>query len=77
MKTLILLARQLKKDIGCHHAQTGKYCPSDKYQTLQLRSDEAVGLAKYLICQLDSSHSASIFASAVGMPGYINLRGKL
>lgn len=69
-RTLMTLARELKKDIGVHVPYIGKQISSDKYYALQQRSDEAVALAKYLIQQLDNRSAAQAFAYAVGMPGY-------
>jgi hypothetical protein len=44
------------------------------YQRAQADSDLAVQQAKYLIQQLADRHDAVLFANAVGMPGYINMR---
>lgn len=71
-RTLLTLARQLKKDIGTHAKYIGTGISSDKYYALQQRSDEAVALAKYLIHQLENRAAAETFAYAVGMPGYFH-----
>jgi ribonuclease HIII len=68
------LAKELKKDIGCHQALIGQYAPHGTYQAALSKSDQAVSLAKYLICQMQNRHHAVIFAKMVGMQGYINLR---
>jgi hypothetical protein len=71
-RTLMVLARELKKDIGIHYKSIGKYVPTEKYQELQRKSDDAVNLAKYLIHQLENRAAALHFAYAVGMPGYFH-----
>lgn len=68
----MVLARQLKKDIGIHAKFIGTGIKADKYYELQLRSDDAVALAKYLIHQLENRAAAMHFAYAVGMPGYFH-----
>ena len=77
MKNLLTLAHQLKKRIGAHYryiSTAQRNYTHERYQELQRDSDEAVSLAKYLICHLSSRHQAVTFAHAVGMEGYINLR---
>ena len=77
MKDLHILAKQLRKRIGAHYRYMDKASSSgtqDRYLELRRDSDEAVSLAKYLICQLSNRHQAVTFAHAVGMPGYINIR---
>jgi len=71
-RTLMVLGRELKKDIGIHHKYIGKYITTEKYQELQRKSDDAVNLAKYLIHQLENRAAAMHFAYAVGMPGYFH-----
>jgi hypothetical protein len=71
-RTLMVLARQLKKDIGIHAKFIGTGITADKYYALQQRSDNAVALAKYLIHQLENRAAALHFAYAVGMPGYFH-----
>jgi hypothetical protein len=71
-KTLLVLARQLKKDIGIHAKFIGTGIKADKYYQLQQKSDDAVALAKYLIHQLENRAAAEVFAYAVGMPGYFH-----
>jgi len=71
-RTLMVLARQLKKDIGTHAKYIGTGISADKYYELQQRSDDAVALAKYLIHQLENRAAALHFAYAVGMPGYFH-----
>ena len=66
----MVLARELKKDIGTHAKYIGTGISADKYYALQQRSDDAVALAKYLIHQLENRAAAETFARAVGMPGY-------
>ena len=74
-RTLIRMARPMKAVIGKHHQIIGDSSrTADEYYELQRQSDEAVSLAKYLIQHLVNRHDAVVFASAVGMPGYINLR---
>ena len=68
------LAQSLRSRIGKHHALIGTYAPRAIYQRAEGESDAAVSLAKYLICHLSDRHDAVMFANAVGMPGYINLR---
>ena len=67
-RTLMVLARQLKKDIGIHAKYIGTGITSDKYYQLQQRSDEAVALAKYLILQLEN-RAAALHFSYVGRKG--------
>lgn len=74
-RTLMVLARELAKDIGAHNKILGtKFIStkagSDKFYELQKRSNDAVALAKYLIHQLENRAAAQAFAYAVGMPGY-------
>ena len=69
-RTLMVLARELKKDTGAHAKHIGTKISNDKYYALQQKSDEAIALAKYLIQQLDNRAAAENFAYSVGMPGY-------
>lgn len=75
MQTLLTIAYELSKDIGAHnradYLQNGT---ADAWYESRVKSDAAVSLAKYLIMHLDSRHHAAVFASAVGMPGYMNMR---
>ena len=73
-RTIITMARPLKARIGAHVPLIGTGCDNDVYQRAQADSDVAVQAAKYLIQHLASRHDAVLFARAVGMPGYINLR---
>lgn len=68
------LAAELRTKIGAHVPLIGTGCDSEVYHQARRDSDEAVSLAKYLICHLDSRHAAVTFAHQVGMPGYINMR---
>lgn len=68
------LAQSLRHRIGRHYRAAGVPGYADKYQQMRRDSDEAEGLAKYLIQHLDSRHDAVRFAAAVGMPGYIHTR---
>lgn len=70
-KNILKLARQLKKSIGKHYKLIGQQVPADTYYAAQRESDEAVSLAKYLIQHLEDRHQATVFANAVGMPGYL------
>jgi hypothetical protein len=75
IRTIASIARPLRKSIGAHHRMIGTLgWTHDEYMEAQRLSDEAVLLAKYLIQHLDDRHAAVMFASAVGMPGYINMR---
>lgn len=74
IKTIIRMAKPLRKVIGCHVPLIGTGCDHDVYQRAQADSDLAVQQAKYLIQQLANRHDAVLFAKAVGMPGYINMR---
>jgi hypothetical protein len=71
-RTLMTLARELKKDIGIHAKFIGSGIKADKYYQLQQKSDDAVALAKYLIHHLQNRAAAMHFAYAVGMPGYFH-----
>jgi hypothetical protein len=51
-----------------------EWVDTETAQRRRAESDEAVNVAKYLIMHLDSRHDAVLFARAVGMPGYINMR---
>lgn len=81
MKSILTLAKELRKDIGSHYryhskmlGKPGSHGCHDVYMELQKKSDEAVHLADYLIQHLANRHQAVTFANAVGMPGYINKR---
>lgn len=75
-RAVLRMAKPFKKVIGAHTAQLadGRWVSDDVYQETRRKSDEAVALCKYLICHLDDRHAAVIFARAVGMDGYINMR---
>lgn len=73
-KTILKMARPFKRVIGAHHRLIGTGCDADEYYEAQRKSDEAVATCKYLIQMLDDRHAAVLFARAVGMDGYINLR---
>ena len=75
-KTIIRMAKPLRAVIGAHVHLIGTGCDADVYQRAQADSDLAVQQAKYLIQQLANRHDAVTFAHAVGMPGYINFRGR-
>jgi predicted metal-dependent phosphotriesterase family hydrolase len=70
------MARPLRARIGKHVPMTGHFDQVTMEQFIEARrlSDEAVSLSKYLIQHLANRHDANLFARAVGMPGYINLR---
>lgn len=74
IKTIIRIARPLRAVIGAHARLIGTGCDTSVYQRARADSDIAVQQAKYLIQHLNSRHDAVLFARAVGMPGYINLR---
>jgi len=74
IKTIIRMAKPLKAAIGSHVPLIGTGCDNDVYQRARADSDLAAQQAKYLIQHLDNRHDAVIFAKAVGMPGYINMR---
>ena len=74
IKNIILMAKPLRKVIGCHVPLIGTGCDNEVYQRARADSDLAVQQAKYLIQQLANRHDAVLFAKAVGMPGYINMR---
>ena len=74
IKTIICMAKPLRKVIGCHVPLIGTGCDDEVYQRARADSDLAVQQAKYLIQQLANRHDAVLFAKAVGMPGYINMR---
>lgn len=67
-------AEALRAVIGGHAKLIGAGVSQERYLQAQAASDEAVSLAKYLICHLSSRHQAVSFAAQVGMQGYINLR---
>ena len=75
-KTIIRMAKPLRAVIGAHVHLIGTGCDADVYRRAQADSDLAVQQAKYLIQQLANRHDAVLFAKAVGMPGYINFRGR-
>lgn len=74
--TLYLVAKELKKDIGAHVPMIGNYAKSELFQETRAKSDKSVSLAKYLICHLADFRKAETFSKMVGMPGYINIRGR-
>ena len=74
IKTITNMAKPLRKVIGCHVPLIGTGCDDEVYQRARADSDLAVQQAKYLIQQLANRHDAVLFAKAVGMPGYINMR---
>ena len=74
IKNIINMAKPLRKVIGCHVPLIGTGCDDEVYQRARADSDLAVQQAKYLIQQLANRHDAVLFAKAVGMPGYINMR---
>lgn len=71
-RAVLKMAKPFKRVIGAHHHLTFK--DQDAYLDAQQKSDEAVATCKYLIQMLDDRHAAVIFARAVGMDGYINMR---
>jgi hypothetical protein len=71
-KSIIRMARPLREKIGAHMRM--ELVDTEIKQRLRAESEEAVSVAKYLIMHLDSRHDAVLFARAVGMPGYINMR---
>lgn len=73
-RAVLKMARPFKKVIGAHHHLALNGMDDSPYQEARRKSDEAVALCKYLICQLEDRHAAVIFARAVGMDGYINMR---
>ena len=75
-RAILKMARPFKRVIGAHTAQLadGRWVSDEVYQETRRRSDEAVATCKYLICQLADRHAAVVFARAVGMDGYINMR---
>jgi hypothetical protein len=74
IKTIIRMAKPLRSVIGKHVPLIGTGCDHEVYQRAQADSDLAVQQAKYLIQYLYKRHDAVLFAKAVGMPGYINMR---
>jgi hypothetical protein len=73
-KAILRMAKPFKAAIGAHVPMIGQQVDSDVYQRARADSDIAVQRAKYLIQHLDNRHDAVLFARAVGMPGYINMR---
>jgi hypothetical protein len=73
-RTIVRMAKPLRARIGAHVPMIGQQVDTETYQRARADSDEAVSLAKYLILHLDNRHDAVLFARAVGMPGYINMR---
>jgi len=73
-RQLIVLANQMRKQIGAQYKMIGKGVKHEIYADAQAKSDDAIAFAKYLITHLENRHLAVVFAHAVGMPGYINLR---
>lgn len=74
IKTIIRIAQPLRAVIGAHARLIGTGCDNSVYQRARANSDLAVQQAKYLIQHLNSRHDAVLFARAVGMQGYINMR---
>jgi hypothetical protein len=74
-KTILRMAKPFKSTIGAHVPLIGNSnVTHDDYQRARSDSDMAVQRAKYLIQHLQNRHDAMLFARAVGMPGYINMR---
>ena len=75
-RAVLRMAKPFKKVIGAHHRHIvdGNWESTEAHQEARRKSDEAVAVCKYLICQLEDRHAAVIFARAVGMDGYINMR---
>jgi hypothetical protein len=73
-KAILRMAKPFKATIGAHVPMIGQQVDSDVYQRARSDSDMAVQRAKYLIQHLANRHDAVLFARAVGMPGYINMR---
>lgn len=71
-RAVLKMAKPFKKVIGAHHHLS--FTDQDEYLAAQQKSDEAVATCKYLIQMLEDRHAAVIFARAVGMDGYINMR---
>ena len=71
-RAVLKMAKPFKRVIGAHHHLS--FTDQDDYLAAQQKSDEAVAVCKYLIQMLDDRHAAVIFARAVGMDGYINMR---
>ena len=74
-KAILRMAKPIKAAIGAHVPLIGDSdVLYEDYQRARAESDLAVQRAKYLIQHLANRHDAVIFARAVGMPGYINMR---
>ena len=74
-KTILRMARPFRAAIGAHVPMIGRSdMDYETYQRARAESDMAVQRAKYLIQHLDNRHDAVLFARAVGMPSYINMR---
>ena len=74
-KTIARMARPLKARIGAHYRMLSEPMPGqDVYAEARRDSDEAIATAKYLIQHLANRHDATLFASFVGLPGYIHTR---
>ena len=73
-KAILRMAKPFKSAIGAHVPMIGQQVDSDVYRRALADSDMAVQRAKYLIQHLQNRHDAVLFARAVGMPGYINMR---
>ena len=73
-KSIVRMAKPLRAIIGAHVPLIGTGCDDAVFQRARADSDEAVSKAKYLIMHLERRHDAVLFARAVGMPGYINMR---
>ena len=73
-KTILRMVKPFKAAIGAHARLIGTSYDADAYYRALSDSDMAVQRAKYLIQHLANRHDAVLFARAVGMPGYINMR---
>jgi hypothetical protein len=73
-KAILRMAKPFKSVIGAHARLIGTSYDADAYYRALADSDMAVQRAKYLIQHLQNRHDAVLFARAVGMPGYINMR---
>ena len=74
-KAVLRMAKPFKAIIGAHVPLIGNSnVTHDDYQRARSDSDTAAQHAKYLIQHLANRHDAVLFARAVGMPGYINMR---
>jgi hypothetical protein len=73
-RAVLKMAKPFKCVIGAHHHLILDGDTDSAYQEARRKSDEAVAVCKYLIQMLEDRHAAVIFARAVGMDGYINMR---